>query len=96
MTKQTKTLLGLAVVAGVGYYAYTQFSKPKSSFANLMAPNCQKNPKQCPCDGGAGGDGCPNKKDSGTDQNGRFYEICQNGHLCYPKGGGRAQLEFVG
>jgi hypothetical protein len=30
MTKQTKTLLGLAVVAGVGYYAYTQFSKPKS------------------------------------------------------------------
>ena len=76
MTKQTKTLLGLAVLAGVGYYAYTQFSKPKSNFANL-APNCQKNPRQCPCNGGEGGDGCPNKKDSGVDQNGKFYEICK-------------------
>jgi hypothetical protein len=34
MTKQTKTLLGLAVLAGVGYYAYTQYNKPKG-FANF-------------------------------------------------------------
>jgi hypothetical protein len=95
MTKQTKTLLGLAVLAGVGYYAYTQFSKPKSGFANLMAaPNCQKNPKQCPCTGENGG--CPNKVDEGVTENGRAYEICKNGHLCFPKGGAKAQLEFVG
>ena len=94
MTKQTKTLLGLAVLAGLGYYAYTQFSKPKSGFANLMAaPNCQKNPKQCPCTGENGG--CPNKVDEGVTENGRVYEICKNGHLCFPKGT-KAQLEFVG
>jgi hypothetical protein len=95
MTKQTKTLLGLAVLAGVGYYAYTMYKKPKSGFANLMAaPNCQKNPKQCPCTGEDGG--CPNKVDEGTTENGRYYQICKNGHLCFPKGGQKAQLEFVG
>ena len=37
MTKQTKMLLGLAAVAGVGYYAYTQWKKSKTSgFANLL------------------------------------------------------------
>jgi uncharacterized membrane protein YebE (DUF533 family) len=34
MNKQTKMLLGLAVVGGVGYYAYTQFKKSNTkSFA---------------------------------------------------------------
>ena len=41
MTKQTKTLLGLAVVAGVGYYAYTQFSKPKSMVGFNLKNECQ-------------------------------------------------------
>jgi hypothetical protein len=41
MNKQTKTLLGLAVLAGVGYYAYTQYNKPKS-FANFdLKGECQ-------------------------------------------------------
>lgn len=91
MTKQTKTLLGLAVIAGVGYYAYTQF-KPKS-MVGFIAPNCQKNPKQCPCTGENGG--CPNKVDEGTMKNGQSYEICKNGHICFPKGT-KSQLEFVG
>ena len=93
MTKQTKTLLGLAVLAGVGYYAYTMYSKPKANFSNFVAPNCQKNPKQCPCTGENGG--CPNKVDEGTMKNGQSYEICKNGHICFPKGA-KAQLEFVG
>jgi hypothetical protein len=41
MTKQTKTLLGLAVVAGVGYYAYTQFSKPKSMVGFNLKGECR-------------------------------------------------------
>lgn len=41
MTKQTKTLLGLAVVAGVGYYAYTQFSKPKSMVGFNLKGSCK-------------------------------------------------------
>jgi len=41
MTKQTKTLLGLAVVAGVGYYAYTQFRKPKSMVGFNLKGECR-------------------------------------------------------
>lgn len=41
MTKQTKTLLGLAVVAGVGYYAYTQFNKPKSMVGFALKKECK-------------------------------------------------------
>jgi hypothetical protein len=92
MTKQTKTLLGLAVIAGVGYYAYTQFSKPKASFANLIAPDCSEDGSQCPCLGprgkvtGTDTGSCPKKVDSGKNRGGESYEICANGHICYPKG----------
>jgi hypothetical protein len=53
MNKQTKTLLGLAAVAGIGYYAYTQYKK-KKSFANAQGKleKCYTNipyPHQVPC-----------------------------------------------
>jgi hypothetical protein len=35
MSNQTKTLLGVAVVAGLGYYFWKQSQQPKS-FANFM------------------------------------------------------------
>jgi len=36
MNKNTKTLLGVAVVAGLGYYLYTQYGKKSSAgFANF-------------------------------------------------------------
>jgi hypothetical protein len=89
MTKQTKTLLGLAVLAGVGYYAYTQYSKPKAGFANFLSPNCKKNPAQCPCNDGH----CPNKLDEGTMPNGQPFEICKNGHICM---GAKPSMEFSG
>ena len=41
MTKQPKTLLGLAVVAGVGYYAYTQYSKPKQMVGFALKKECK-------------------------------------------------------
>jgi len=44
MNKQTQVLLGVAVLAGVGYYLYTQ--NKKKSFANFsdkvkMTPKCK-------------------------------------------------------
>lgn len=89
MNKQTKTLLGVAVLAGVGYYLYTKYGKKTTSnFANLVAPNCKTQPAQCPCPQGH----CPNKKDEGTMPNGQPYEICANGHLCFPSGGGASAM----
>jgi hypothetical protein len=35
MNNQTKTLLGLAAVAGVGYYLFMQSKKAPASFANF-------------------------------------------------------------
>ena len=34
MNKQTKTIIGLAAVAGIGYYVYTQYKK-KNSFGGI-------------------------------------------------------------
>lgn len=53
MNKQTKTIIGLALVAGAGYYAYTQYNK-KKSFANAQgkAEKCYTNipyPHQVSC-----------------------------------------------
>lgn len=96
MTKQTKTLLGLAVLAGVGYYAYTQYSKPKQFAGFMLAPNCVKNPAQCPCNNGH----CPNKVDSGVKSDGTPYEICKNGHICEGAKGSANQemaaMDFAG
>ena len=35
MNKQTKTIIGLAAVAGIGYYVYTQYKK-KNPFASAQ------------------------------------------------------------
>ena len=38
MNKNLQTLLGVAVLAGVGYYLYNQYQKPKpAAFANFMS-----------------------------------------------------------
>jgi hypothetical protein len=36
MNKQTKTIIGLAAVAGIGYYVYSQYKK-KNPFANVVS-----------------------------------------------------------
>jgi hypothetical protein len=42
MNKQTKTLLGVAVVAGLGYYFWKQSQQQPKSFANFDLKNeCQ-------------------------------------------------------
>ena len=52
MNKQTKTIIGLAVLAGVGYYAYTKL-KNKSSLSQGKCPagqvEIQVQCKQAPC-----------------------------------------------
>jgi len=49
MSKNTKTLLGVALVAGLGYYLYTQYGKKKTTagFANLMGSASSM--VGCPC-----------------------------------------------
>lgn len=67
MNKQTKTLLGVAVVAGLGYYLWMQSKKnaaPKS-FANFMSDETKKVPS---CNG-----------DYGKDANGLFI-CCKAGY----------------
>jgi uncharacterized membrane protein YebE (DUF533 family) len=56
MNKNTKTLLGLAAVAGVGYYAYTQWKKSqpatttaKAGFANALGSSSAMMFRGCPC-----------------------------------------------
>ena len=50
MNKNTKTLLGVAVVAGLGYYLYTQYGKkPAASFANF-SPSEIKKKCRCHCE----------------------------------------------
>jgi hypothetical protein len=44
MNKQAKTLLGVAVVAGVGYYFWKQSQQQPKSFANAVSdlkPKCR-------------------------------------------------------
>jgi len=43
MTKQTKTIIGVAAVGIVGYLVWKQMSKPKTIFANLA------DYPRCPC-----------------------------------------------
>jgi hypothetical protein len=54
MNKQTKTIIGLAAVAGIGYYIYTQ-NKKKNPFANALGKEkvCYTNipyPHRIPCE----------------------------------------------
>jgi len=65
MTKNTKILLGVAAVAGLGYYFYSQSQKPKN-FASFLGCPCkalaEKQPKKLQ-DAGyekcKGGQACP-------------------------------------
>lgn len=63
MNKKTQTLLGVAVLAGVGYYLYMQ-NKKKSSFASFMSDPVKMTAK---CKG-----------DYGKDAEGR-YICCKQG-----------------
>jgi hypothetical protein len=49
MTKNTKILLGVAAVAGLGYYFYSQANKPKN-FSSFVGCPCrglaEKQPKK--------------------------------------------------
>jgi hypothetical protein len=67
MNKQTKTLLGVAVVAGVGYYLWKMQSEKKkpASFANLVSDPVKMTSK---CNG-----------DYGKDAEGR-YICCRAGY----------------
>ena len=87
MTKQTKTLLGVAVVAGVGYYLFTQ--NKKKSFASFMSDPVKMTAK---CKG-----------DYGKDAEGRFICCKQgwrsnasDGQPCGGggEGGGQKELAF--
>jgi hypothetical protein len=68
MTKQTQVLLGVAVLAGVGYFLFMQ-NKKKSSFASFMEDDFMSDPvkmvEKC-------------KGDTGTDSEGR-YICCKPG-----------------
>jgi hypothetical protein len=82
MDKQTKTLLGVAVVAGLGYFLYTQYSKPKpKAFANLMSSDESMDFKIiAECVG-----------DSGTVMlNGqKYYNCCKMGYFGKSSAGGK-------
>lgn len=68
MNKQTKTLLGLAVVAGLGYYLYTQSKKSSAGFANFASRAV----------------GCPCKEvaSSFKDEKGNVWDQCRGGQAC--------------
>jgi uncharacterized membrane protein YebE (DUF533 family) len=83
MTKQTKTLLGLAAVAGVGYYAYTQWKKSqpttttaKAGFANALGS------------GGMGMSfrGCPCQQIAQKDYPAKGWNTCAGGQACPAQG----------
>ena len=68
MNKKTQILLGVAVLAGVGYFLFMQ-NKKKSSFASFMEDDFMSDPvkmvEKC-------------KGDTGTDSEGR-YICCKPG-----------------
>jgi hypothetical protein len=80
MNKQTKTLLGVAVVAGLGYYLYMQSKKPKAAFANLASDESMDFKIIEECVG-----------DSGTVMlNGKkYYNCCKMGYFGKTTAGGK-------
>jgi uncharacterized membrane protein YebE (DUF533 family) len=79
MTKQTKTILGLAVLAGVGYYGYNQWKKnqpAKTGFANVMGKDTML--RGCPCKEKTG---AKTKKPDGT-----VLEECRGQQWCPSEG----------
>lgn len=81
MNKQTKTLLGIAVVAGAGYFLYKQYANKPKSFANLMASDESMDFKIIEeCVG-----------DSGTVMlNGKkYYNCCKMGYFGKSSAGGK-------
>lgn len=79
MNKQTKTLIGIAAVAGLGYYLYMQSKKPKA-FANLSSDESMDFQIIEKCVG-----------DSGTVMlNGKqYYNCCKMGYFGKTTAGGK-------
>ena len=75
MNKQTKNLLGLAVLVGVGYYAYSQYKKPKVGFANAAGSPLGALQRGCPC-----------QKVSKKDYPAKGWDTCAGGQACPQSG----------
>ena len=66
MNKQTKMILGVVLLGGVGYYIYKQSKAPKS-FANLASTSMR---------------GCPCVKVAQKDSPAKGWDTCAGGQAC--------------
>ena len=79
MNKQTKTLLGVALLAGVGVYLYKQSKlNPKAGFANFSAPGDGTYVVKC-----LGHTGTFKSKSGNT-----YYRCCKKGYYSDTSDGG--------
>ena len=78
MNKKTQMLLGVALLAGVGFYLWKQSQKPKATFTKAFGGD------EAMSLGSETVEGCPCKKVlyQQKDVEGRNYNICDDQSAC--------------